>query len=193
VFVRDGVTERDVWQAYRKAWGSEPFVRLVKERTGIYRVPEPKILAGSNFADVGFELEEDGGRVVAICAVDNLIHCSRHLRRSDASGRILCETHRDTCAEEPGAVLATDEVFPCASCGSHVCHRHSATCNEEMADERHCHRHMAPLADRGGAPVCGADEERGGAGRHRRLVGDRAALPGDFDGSHPRNDTDGAL
>jgi hypothetical protein len=88
------------------------------------------------------------------CAVDNLIHCSRHLRRSDASGRILCEQHRDTCAEEPGAVLATDEVFPCASCGSHVCHRHSATCNEEMADARHCFRHMAPLADRGGAPVC---------------------------------------
>jgi hypothetical protein len=88
------------------------------------------------------------------CAVDNLIHCSRHLRRSDASGRLVCETHRDSCAEEPGAVLATDEVFPCASCGSHVCHRHSATCNEEMADARHCQRHMAPLADRGGAPVC---------------------------------------
>ncbi|MGH6691851.1 MAG: hypothetical protein ACREF4_14365, partial [Gammaproteobacteria bacterium] len=88
------------------------------------------------------------------CAVDNLIHCSRHLRRSDASGRIVCEQHRDTCAEEPGAVLATDEVFPCATCGSHVCHRHSATCNEEVADIRHCSRHMAPLADRAGAPVC---------------------------------------
>ncbi|MGH7519617.1 MAG: hypothetical protein ACREOC_19460, partial [Gemmatimonadales bacterium] len=88
------------------------------------------------------------------CAVDSLIHCSRHLRRSDASGRILCEAHRDTCAEEPGAVLATDEVFPCATCGSHVCHRHSATCNEEVADIRHCSRHMAPLADRAGAPVC---------------------------------------
>jgi hypothetical protein len=88
------------------------------------------------------------------CAVDNLVHCSRHLRRSDASGRILCEKHRDTCAEEPGAVLATDEVFPCATCGQHVCHRHSATCNEEVADVRHCQRHMAPLADRAGAPVC---------------------------------------
>jgi N-acetyl-gamma-glutamyl-phosphate/LysW-gamma-L-alpha-aminoadipyl-6-phosphate reductase len=73
VFVREGVTERDIWQAYRKAWGSEPFVRLVKERTGIYRVPEPKILGGSNWADVGFDLEEDGGRVVAICAIDNLM------------------------------------------------------------------------------------------------------------------------
>ena len=73
VFVRDGVTERDVWQAYRSAWGKEPFVRLVKERTGIYRVPEPKILAGSNWADVGFELDAEGGRVVALCAIDNLM------------------------------------------------------------------------------------------------------------------------
>jgi hypothetical protein len=88
------------------------------------------------------------------CAVDNLIHCSRHLRRSDASGRLLCEKHRDTCAEEPGAVLATDEVLACATCGQQVCHRHSATCNEETVDFRHCQRHMAPLADRAGAPVC---------------------------------------
>jgi N-acetyl-gamma-glutamyl-phosphate/LysW-gamma-L-alpha-aminoadipyl-6-phosphate reductase len=73
VFVRDGVGERDVWQAYRKAWGEEPFVRLVKERTGIYRMPEPKILAGSNWADVGFELDAEGGRVVALCAIDNLM------------------------------------------------------------------------------------------------------------------------
>ncbi len=88
------------------------------------------------------------------CAVDNLVHCSRHLRRSDESGRLVCETHRDTCAEEPGAVLATDEVTACASCGGHVCHRHSGTCNEESADARHCARHLAPLSDRGGAPVC---------------------------------------
>jgi hypothetical protein len=88
------------------------------------------------------------------CAVDNLIHCSRHLRKSDLSGRLLCEQHRDTCAEDPGAILGTDEVAPCATCGQHVCHRHSGTCNEEVADVRHCHSHLAPLADRGGAPVC---------------------------------------
>jgi hypothetical protein len=43
--------------AYR-AWAeSEPFVRVVKDRRGIYRVPEPKILAGTNYVDVGFELD----------------------------------------------------------------------------------------------------------------------------------------
>lgn len=73
VFARPGTTERDLWQAYRQTYRDEPFVRLVKERTGIYRYPEPKILSGSNYADVGFELDERTGRVVALCAIDNLM------------------------------------------------------------------------------------------------------------------------
>ncbi len=73
VFVREGVAERDIWKAYRDAYGQEPFVRLVKERAGLYRYPEPKILSGSNFADVGFELDPSTRRVVALCAIDNLM------------------------------------------------------------------------------------------------------------------------
>lgn len=73
VFVRAGTGERDLWKAYRNAYRDEPFVRIVKEQTGIYRVPEPKILAGSNYADVGFELDAEGRRVVALCAIDNLM------------------------------------------------------------------------------------------------------------------------
>ena len=73
VFVKHGIVERDIWKAYREVYGSEPFVRIVKERTGIYRYPEPKILAGSNYADVGFELDAATNRVVALCAIDNLM------------------------------------------------------------------------------------------------------------------------
>lgn len=73
VFLRPGVEERDLFKAYRGTYREEPFVRVVKEKTGIYRYPEPKILAGSNYADVGFELDEKGGRVVALCALDNLM------------------------------------------------------------------------------------------------------------------------
>jgi N-acetyl-gamma-glutamyl-phosphate/LysW-gamma-L-alpha-aminoadipyl-6-phosphate reductase len=73
LFVKPGVTEKDLWRAYRQVYRDEPFVRLVKEKTGIYRYPEPKILVGSNYADVGFELDEQSGRVVAICAIDNLM------------------------------------------------------------------------------------------------------------------------
>ena len=73
VFVRPGTEERDIWKAYRRGCKGEPFVRIVKEKTGIYRFPEPKILSGSNYADVGFEYDADSGRVVAICAIDNLM------------------------------------------------------------------------------------------------------------------------
>ncbi len=73
LFVKPGVTEKDLWRAYRQSYRNEPFVRLVKEKTGIYRYPEPKILSGSNYADVGFELDEASGRVVAISAIDNLM------------------------------------------------------------------------------------------------------------------------
>ncbi len=72
-WVKPGATNKDLWKAYRAAARDNPFVRLVKEQRGIYRVPEPKVLAGSNYADVGFELDESTGRVVSICAIDNLM------------------------------------------------------------------------------------------------------------------------
>jgi len=73
VFPREPITEKDLWRAYRGAYSNEPFVRIVRERQGTYRLPEPKILAGSNYADVGFALDEESGRVVSICAIDNLM------------------------------------------------------------------------------------------------------------------------
>lgn len=63
----------NLWHAYRAAYGDEPFVRLVRDRQGVYRYPEPKILAGSNYADVGFDYDPESGRVVAIAAIDNLM------------------------------------------------------------------------------------------------------------------------
>ncbi|MFO7170743.1 MAG: N-acetyl-gamma-glutamyl-phosphate reductase, partial [Chloroflexota bacterium] len=42
-------------------------------KQGVYRLPEPKILAGSNYADVGFALDEESGRIVSVCAIDNLM------------------------------------------------------------------------------------------------------------------------
>jgi N-acetyl-gamma-glutamyl-phosphate/LysW-gamma-L-alpha-aminoadipyl-6-phosphate reductase len=73
VFPRQPLAEKDLWRAYRAAYSGEPFVRIVRERQGAYRLPEPKILAGSNYADVGFALDEATGRVVSICAIDNLM------------------------------------------------------------------------------------------------------------------------
>jgi N-acetyl-gamma-glutamyl-phosphate/LysW-gamma-L-alpha-aminoadipyl-6-phosphate reductase len=72
-FLKSGTTEKDLWRAYRGAYKDEPFVRIVKDKTGIYRYPEPKILAGSNYADVGFEYDEPTCRAVSLCAIDNLM------------------------------------------------------------------------------------------------------------------------
>jgi N-acetyl-gamma-glutamyl-phosphate/LysW-gamma-L-alpha-aminoadipyl-6-phosphate reductase len=73
VFAARAVAEKDLWQAYRAFVKDQPFVRIVKERSGIYRFPEPKILAGSNYADIGFALDQQSGRIVSIAAIDNLM------------------------------------------------------------------------------------------------------------------------
>ena len=71
--VKDGVALKDLWKAYRNISAANPFIRIVKERRGVYRVPEPKILAGSNYADLGFDLNPETGHVISICAIDNLM------------------------------------------------------------------------------------------------------------------------
>ena len=72
--LNEKLTEKDVWKIYRRAYKTEPFIRLVKQKTGIFRYPEPKLLAGTNFCDVGFEVEAgDARRVVIIAAIDNLM------------------------------------------------------------------------------------------------------------------------
>lgn len=72
-FVTESLDEKAVWQIYRDAYQHERFVRLVRDRRGIYRYPEPKILSGTNFCDVGLAVEEGSNRVVVISAIDNLM------------------------------------------------------------------------------------------------------------------------
>ena len=73
VYISAALDEKALWKIYRDAYSAEPFIRIVKERSGIWRNPEPKLLAGTNFADVGFALDPRGERVVALCAIDNLV------------------------------------------------------------------------------------------------------------------------
>ncbi len=99
-FVKPGTTEKDLWKAYRGTYKDEPFIRIVKDKTGIHRVPDPKILAGSNYVDVGFELDPRTNRVVSLAAIDNLM--------KGASGsavqafNIMCGFDETTGLEFPG-------------------------------------------------------------------------------------------
>jgi len=73
VFPTEPITEKELWGLYREHYRSEPFVRIVKERHGLYRYPEPKLLAGTNYCDVGFEVDQRTGRIVVMSAIDNLM------------------------------------------------------------------------------------------------------------------------
>ncbi len=73
VFLKEDLAEKDIWGIYREAYGSERFIRLVKDQQGIYRYPEPKLLAGTNYCDIGFEKDPRSNRLVVLSAIDNLM------------------------------------------------------------------------------------------------------------------------
>ncbi len=73
VFLKEDIAEKEIWKIYRQEYGSEPFIRIVKTKDGIYRYPEPKVLSGSNFCDIGFERDERSNRLVVMAAIDNLV------------------------------------------------------------------------------------------------------------------------
>jgi N-acetyl-gamma-glutamyl-phosphate/LysW-gamma-L-alpha-aminoadipyl-6-phosphate reductase len=63
--------DADLRAVYRSCYADEPFVRVVAQHRGAFRLPEPKILLGSNFCDVGFVPR--GRSVVVVAALDNLV------------------------------------------------------------------------------------------------------------------------
>ena len=76
VFPKRPLDDREMWRLYREAYGDESFVRLVRERRGLYRLPEPKVVAGTNVCEVGWAVDEDttgAPRVVVLAALDNLM------------------------------------------------------------------------------------------------------------------------
>lgn len=64
---------KSLWKLFRGAYTDEPFVRIVADRQGPNKFPDPRILVGSNHADVGFAIDERSGRVITFCAIDNLV------------------------------------------------------------------------------------------------------------------------
>ena len=73
VGLNEPLPEKEIWAIYRAAYKEEPFMRLVKEASGVHRYPEPKVLSGSNWCDVGFERDPNSNRIVVMAALDNLM------------------------------------------------------------------------------------------------------------------------
>ena len=73
IFLDEDYTSKDIWQIYLQAYKEEPFIRLVREKSGIYRYPEPKLVLGTNICENGFEKDESTGRLIVMSAIDNLM------------------------------------------------------------------------------------------------------------------------
>jgi N-acetyl-gamma-glutamyl-phosphate/LysW-gamma-L-alpha-aminoadipyl-6-phosphate reductase len=73
VFTTRVVDVPELWRLYRSAYSDAPFVRFVREKNGPFRLPDPKVVIGSNFCDIGFDVDHQANRIVAISAIDNLI------------------------------------------------------------------------------------------------------------------------
>ncbi|HDP94504.1 MAG TPA: N-acetyl-gamma-glutamyl-phosphate reductase [Candidatus Aminicenantes bacterium] len=78
-----GLDDRKLRGVFRAAYAEEPFIRIVKKSSGVFRYPDPRLLAGSNICDIGFEINRDENSLVVLSALDNLmkgaagqaIHC----------------------------------------------------------------------------------------------------------------------
>jgi LysW-gamma-L-alpha-aminoadipyl-6-phosphate/LysW-L-glutamyl-5-phosphate reductase len=71
-FPKQPLTNKDLWKALRGMYATEPFIRLVKYQKGQYQLPDPKITTGTNFCDIGFEIDEHANRLILFSAIDNI-------------------------------------------------------------------------------------------------------------------------
>ncbi len=67
VFLKKSVSKKSLLDLYRKFYASEPFVRVIEE------LPQVNFVVGSNYCDIGFELDAAGNRLVVVSAIDNLV------------------------------------------------------------------------------------------------------------------------
>lgn len=73
VFLKESMGSIEVWRLYRKFYSDEPFIRFIRDKRGVFRYPDPKITVGSNYCDIGFEIDSHAGRLVVLSAIDNLM------------------------------------------------------------------------------------------------------------------------
>ena len=67
--LKGNVTEEDVRAVYEKYYKEETFIRVL--RAGA--CPETKWVEGSNYVDIGFQIDPRTNRIVMMGAIDNLV------------------------------------------------------------------------------------------------------------------------
>lgn len=67
VFLKKDLNGEEVNSIYNEFYRGKPFIRLIKG------IPMLSSVRGSNFCDIGFEIEKGSSRIVVISAIDNLV------------------------------------------------------------------------------------------------------------------------
>ncbi|MFH8795956.1 hypothetical protein [Streptomyces sp. NPDC017941] len=73
VFTDRAVDRRELERAYLRFYRGHPFVRARRHTETRIPVPDPQAVLGSNFCDVSAFVDEDGGHLVVLAALDNLV------------------------------------------------------------------------------------------------------------------------
>ncbi|MET9616885.1 N-acetyl-gamma-glutamyl-phosphate reductase [Kitasatospora indigofera] len=73
VFTDDEVDARSLQRAYLRFYKEHPFVRVRRHNETLIPVPDPQAVLGSNYCDVTALHDEEGGRIVVLAALDNMV------------------------------------------------------------------------------------------------------------------------
>ncbi|MET9452970.1 N-acetyl-gamma-glutamyl-phosphate reductase [Streptomyces cinerochromogenes] len=73
VYTDEQVDQRELQRAYIKFYKEHRFVRVRRHNETLIPVPDPQAVLGSNYCDVTALHDPDGGRIVVLAALDNLV------------------------------------------------------------------------------------------------------------------------
>ncbi|SFD84910.1 N-acetyl-gamma-glutamyl-phosphate reductase [Actinopolyspora alba] len=73
VFPEESVDARELHRTFLRFYKEHPFVRVRRHNETLIPVPDPQAVLGSNFCDLTAMVDPDGGRIVVLSALDNLV------------------------------------------------------------------------------------------------------------------------
>ncbi len=65
---KSGITRADVASCLNQFYADSPFIRLIENRT-----PDTQNVRGTNFCDIGFQIDQTNNRLILMSAIDNLV------------------------------------------------------------------------------------------------------------------------
>jgi len=92
--LKSTLSATDIRDAFRSTYRDSPFVRLT-HGSGRHGLPEPKLLSGTNYCDVGFAMSNRDNSLVTFSALDNLM-------KGGAGNAVQCMNIRFRWPEQSG-------------------------------------------------------------------------------------------